>query len=289
MTSVFKPDVLNGKVALITGGGTGIGLGIAKCFVAHGAKVVVSGRREQPLIDFVNSVGAEKGAYIVGDVKDFSSCEQMVAKAVQSFGRLDILVNNAAGNFATAAEDFSPNAFKTVIDIDLHGSFSMAKAALLELKKTKGVIISISATLYYRALPFQLHASAAKAAIDVMTNSLGVEWGTEHGIRSISIAPGPIENTVGGPTGRVFGGSFNVSDIRDIVPIGRYGTVDDIANCALFVASPAGSYINATSIVVDGGQWHGSSAGFLQARELVRRKSSTEKKAKGSGSERSKL
>jgi len=270
---------------LVTGGGTGIGLGITKMFVAHGAKVVISGRREGPLKEAVAALPNGSAAYITGDVRDFASCQKMVAKAVSEFGRLDVLVNNAAGNFVTPSEDLTPNAFKTVMDIDLHGSFNMAKASLEELKKTKGVVISISATLYYKVTPFQMHASAAKAAIDVMTNSIGVEWGAEHGIRSVSIAPGPIADTVGGPTGRVFGTGAKMPDIRTIVPIGRFGTVDDIASCVLFVASPAGSFINATQIVVDGGHWHEASNGFLRGKDFVRMKSDAERKAKGSGSD----
>ena len=229
-------------------------------------------------------------SFITGDVRDLSSCESMVKKAISEYGRLDVLVNNAAGNFASAAEDLSPNAFKTVMEIDLHGSFNMAKAAMEELKKTKGIVISISATLYYKVFPFQLHASAAKAAIDVMMNSLGVEWGAAHGIRAVSIAPGPIENTVGGPSGRVFGKSgIAVRSVSEVVPIGRFGTVEDIAHCCLFVASPAGSFINATKIVVDGGHWHEASSGFLKAREVVRANSERERKQKGAGSNRSNL
>lgn len=254
--------------------------------VAHGAQVVISGRREGPLKEAVASLPKGTAAYVTGDVRDYASCENMIAKAVSEFGRVDILVNNAAGNFVSAAEDLTPNAFRTVLDIDLQGSFNMSKAALEELKKTKGVVISISATLYYKTTPFQLHASAAKAAIDVMTNQLGVEWGAEYGIRAISIAPGPIADTVGGPTGRVFGTGGKVPDVRTIVPIGRFGTVDDIANTVLFVSSPAGSFINATRIVVDGGHWHEASAGFLRGREFVKQKSAAEKKHKGTGSDR---
>ena len=276
-------------MALITGGGTGIGLGITKMLVAHGAKVVITGRREGPLKDAVAALQPGSAAFTTGDVRDYASCERMVAKTVSEFGRLDILVNNAAGNFVTASADLTPNAFKTVMDIDLHGSFNMAKASLEELKKTQGIVISITATLHYKVTPFQLHASAAKAAIDVMTNSIGVEWAAEHGIRAVSIAPGPIADTVGGPTGRVFGGSMKTSDVRHIVPVGRFGTVDDIANCVMFVASPAGSFINATHIVVDGGHWHEASGTFLRGREAVKQKSESERKVKGTGSDRSKL
>ena len=175
------------------------------------------------------------------------------------------------------------------MDIDFHGSFNMAKAALPELKKTKGLVVAISATLYYKMIPFQMHASAAKAAIDVMTNSIGVEWAAEHGVRAVSIAPGPIEGTVGGPTGRVFGqkGKNTFGDVHRVVPVGRFGTVDDIAYAVLFVASEGGSFINATKIVVDGGYWHESAELFLSGKDAVRAKSDQERHAgRGKGSDR---
>jgi peroxisomal 2,4-dienoyl-CoA reductase len=256
MTSPFNPDLMKNKTCLITGGGSGIGLGIARQFVAHGGRVVITGRREGPLKQACQELGPAS-TYIAGDVRDPAQCELMVAKAVSSFGGVDVLVNNAAGNFVTAMEDLSPNALKTVLDIDFHGSFNMAKAALPELKKTRGLVVAISATLYYKAQPFQMHAAAAKASIDVMTNSIGVEWAAEHGVRAVSVAPGPIEGTVGGPTGRVFGrqgkSAFGEDGLSHIVPVGRFGTVDDIGYTVLFLASQGGSFINATTIVVDGG------------------------------------
>ena len=231
---------------------------------------MISGRREAVLKEACAKLGSAC-KYVTGDVRDVAQSQNMVDKTVAEFGRLDLLVNNAAGNFVTAMEDLTPNALKTVMDIDFHGSFNMAKAALPELKKTKGLIVSISATLYYKNSPFQMHASAAKAAIDVRTNSVGVEWGAEHGVRAVSIAPGPIDGTVGGPTGRVFGkndgGGFG--DIRYTVPVGRFGTVDDIAYTVLFVASQGGSFINATTIVVDGGQCVFLFTQFFQKKDLT--------------------
>lgn len=278
--SVFREDVMKGKAAMITGGGSGIGLGIATTLVSHGGQVCISGRREEVLKEAVaqlNKIKAGSACYQVGDVRDFDSCKGMAAKCAQAFGRIDLLVNNAAGNFTTAMEDLSPKALKTVMEIDFHGSYNMSQACLSELKKTQGLVVNISATLYYKVFPFQMHASAAKAAIDVMTNSMGVEWGAEHKIRAVSIAPGPIEGTVGGPTGRVFGGMGDLpKDVSHMVPIGRFGTVDDIANCVLFLATPAGGFINATKIVVDGGHWHEASDLFLKGRQFIQQKSSSE-------------
>lgn len=269
---------MKGKVVLVTGGGTGIGAGIAREVVRHGGSVVVSGRREEPLKKICEELGTSRAAYVRGDVRDPASCANMVKMAEDRFGRLDMLVNNAAGNFVTAMEDLSPNAFKTVMEIDLHGSFNMSKAALPLLSQSKGLIVSITATLYYKAAPFQFHASAAKAAIDVMTNSMGVEFAAEHGVRAVSVAPGPIADTVGGPTGRVFGQKGRELSPRAAIPVGRFGTVQDIAYTCLFLASEAGSFINATKIVVDGGHWHEASGPFLAGRKAVREKSEKEKR-----------
>lgn len=220
-------------------------------------------------------------------MRDPEKCKAVVAATVARFGRLDVLVNNAAGNFMCSAEELTANGFRTVMDIDLHGSFHMASAALEPLKESgKGVIINITATLHYKAAPFQMHASAAKAGIDVMTRCMGLEW-AQYGIRTVSIAPGPIEGTVGGPDGRVFSMKKAMGNkvqtkkqIQRLVPVGRYGTVDDIANTAMFVASDAGSFITATEIVVDGGEWHGTSGNFHMMKKFITRKSSKEKKDK---------
>ena len=273
--SAFRPDLFRGKTVLISGGGTGIGLGMSRSFAAHGASVFIMGRREDVLRKAVQELGESRAAYAPGDVRDADACKRAVDACVRRFGSLDVLVCNAAGNFATAAEDLSANALKTVMEIDFHGTFNLAKAALEPLKRAAGggVIIAISATLHYKVTPFQMHASAAKAAIDVMTRSLGVEWGAEHGIRCVGIAPGPIEGTVGGPTGRVFGGLGAPTDadaVKYVVPIGRYGRVEDVANAALFVASDAGSFVNATVVVVDGGHWHEAAHTFLGARDVIR-------------------
>uniref|UniRef100_A0A7S2SGD4 2,4-dienoyl-CoA reductase [(3E)-enoyl-CoA-producing] n=1 Tax=Mucochytrium quahogii TaxID=96639 RepID=A0A7S2SGD4_9STRA len=283
MKSDFRNDLFKGKVILVTGGATGIGFGICTQFGLHGAKIAMGGRRTAVLENSCKALQS-KGIQAVGfqcDVRDPAACINLVEKTIESYGRLDVLVNNAAGNFSVSAENLTSNGFKTVMDIDLHGSFNMAKAALPYLKVSgKGVIIHISATLQYKAFPFQMHASAAKAGIDVMTNNLGVEWGTDYGIRTVSIAPGPIENTVGGPGGRVFGTMAKMTGIEDkrlFVPLNRYGTVEDIANAAMFIASDAGGYINATQLVVDGGQYHEASGRYLMMKKIMEDASNREK------------
>merc|ERR1712217_647631 len=190
-------------------------------------------------------------------------------------------------------EDVSLNGFNTVINIDLVGCFNMAKAAKPWLtaaaKDGSGAcILQTSATLYYRAMPFQGCASAAKAGIDSLTKTLAAEWAAD-GIRVNSIAPGPISGTEGGPDGRVFGEGrgAELENVRTVCPLGRYGTVDDIANTAVFLASPAGSFITGTNVVVDGLQWQMGGAGpMLQHSDKIRQmmRKQKEGRVRGEGS-----
>jgi len=281
MVSPFRDNILEGKVALVTGGGSGIGFGICQQLGRHGAKVCLMGRREEVLNEAQQKLEAEniEAKGIQGDVRQIDKCEDVIAAAVAAFGRLDILVNCAAGNFMAAAEDLSSNAFKTVIDIDLNGSFHMCKAAFPALKESgDALIINISATLHYKARPFQLHAASAKAGIDSLTRTLGIEW-AEHGIRAVGIAPGPIAGTEGGPTGRVFGVGRTWDDeaVRSLCPIGFFGEVDDIALVAVFMASPAARWITSETLVVDGGQWHDVGPMLGRLKKVIKKKSSSEK------------
>jgi len=267
------------KVLFVTGGGSGIGLGICMAFAKLGAKVAICGRTESKLKEAAEAIrraGAADVFYATADVRKPEECEAAVSAAGKRWGKIDVFVNNAAGNFMSLAEDTSPNAFSTVIDIDLRGTFHMAKAALPWLREAAkdgagAIMISISATLHYVAMPFQGHAAAAKAGIDSLTKTLAAEW-SEDGIRVVSIAPGPIENTEGGPDGRVFSASgAGKRDVRLTVPLGRFGTVDDIANTAIFLASPAGCFITGTHVVVDGLQWQATgAAGLLAQKDKIR-------------------
>lgn len=283
MTSDFRADLMAGKVIVVTGGASGIGLGICTAAGLHGAKVVIGSRRVEVVQEACEQLRAQ-GVDASGwqcDVRKPEDCANLAAKAAEKYGGVDVLVNNAAGNFSVPAEQLSSNGFKTIMDIDLHGSFNMVKAALPFLKKSPaGVIISISATLHYKAFPFQMAASSAKAAIDSMTQNLAQELGVDYGIRVVGIAPGAVENTVGGPGGRVFGALMKQSGNRDprmLSPLGRYATVQDIGNCVLFLCSDAGSYITGTNVVVDGGQWHGVSGQYLMAKKAIANASASEK------------
>ncbi|PIN12223.1 Reductase [Handroanthus impetiginosus] len=206
--SPFKADILNGQVALLTGGGSGIGFEISAQFGKHGASIAIMGRRKKVLDDAVSalkSLGIPAVGF-EGDVRRREDARRVVEATVEHFGKLDILVNAAAGNFLAAAEDLSPNGFKTVMDIDSVGTFTMCHEALKYLKKggpgrslssSGGFILNISATLHYTATWYQIHVSAAKAAVDALTRNLALEWGTDYDIRVNGIAPGPIGDTQG--------------------------------------------------------------------------------------------
>jgi len=293
---IFAPGLMKGKVIFVTGGGSGIGLGICLGFARLGARVAICGRTEKKLEEAAAAIrraGAEDVLYAKADVRN---PEDMVAAANmvgEKWGKIDVLVSNAAGNFMSLQEDLSPKAFATVMDIDLRGTFHTAQAGLPWLRKASqsgagGLMISISATLYYTATPFQGHAAAAKAGIDSLTKTFAAEW-SDDGIRVVSIAPGPIAGTEGGPTGRVFGEASGgkVPNVRSMVPLGRFGTVDDIANTALFLASPGGNFISGTNIVVDGMQWQAVGiAPMLAMKDHIRGAMQKQKegRVRGSGS-----
>jgi len=251
-SSPFKNDILKGKVTLVSGGGSGINFGIARSLGLHGSKIAIMGRRKEVLESSVAKLQKEgiDAFGVQGDVRKFPDCQNVVASVIAKFGKLDILVNGAAGNFLCAPEDLSVNGFKTVIEIDTIGTFHMSKASFESLKATKGVILNISATLHYTTTYYQIHASAAKAAVDSMTRSLAVEWG-KYGIRSVGIAPGPIADTEG--MSRLSGGA-NWEDYQKLIPLRRAGTVEDIAQAALYLTA-IGTYVTGHTIVVDGGSW----------------------------------
>ena len=250
----FSQDLLKDRVALITGGGTGINFGIAKALTNHGAKVVLMGRRTKVLEQAVDQLKESQGSasFVAGDVRDSTNCQAAVSHAVEHFGCLDILVNGAAGNFLCPSDALSPNGFKTVVDIDLNGTFNMCHSAYTALQNSSSaVILNISATLHYQGTELQSHVMAAKAGIDALGRNLACEWGPK-GIRVVGIAPGPIGDTEGMRRLAPLGAD---KKIAEATPLRRLGTVDDIAQAALFLVSPAASYITGETLVVDGAQW----------------------------------
>ena len=253
MDKVFNTDILQGKVAFVTGGGTGITGGVARAMAEHGAKLAIVSRKIENLEAMKKIVedGVGECLTVAADVRDYEAVENAVKQTVDKFGKIDIVVNGAAGNFLCAADQLSANGFGTVVDIDTKGTFNVCRAAFEELKKSQGQILNISATLHYLATPMQIHVSAAKAGVDAITRNLSAEWG-RHGIRVNGIAPGPIEDTEG--MKRLLMPELKEKITRKI-PLGRFGRIKDIENAALFLTSDAAGYINGVTLVVDGGSW----------------------------------
>ena len=251
--NIFADQILRGKVAFVTGGGTGITGGVARALAEAGVQVALVSRKLehlQPAAEAINANGG-KAIPVAADVRDPEAVENAVAATVDRLGKIDIVVNGAAGNFLCAAEELSPNGFGTVVDIDLKGTFNVCRAAFAELKKNHGQILNISATLHYLGTPMQLHVSAAKAGVDALTRNLAVEWG-RHGIRVNAIAPGPIGDTEG--MKRLVPEPIK-QKLRQQIPLQRFGEIADIEKAAIFLCSDAASYINGAVLVVDGGHW----------------------------------
>lgn len=251
MSSVFVPGLLKGRVAFVTGGGSGIGAGIAKRLAEQGARVALLGRTAEKLESVAREIVAEGGEALIvpSDVRKYESVEAAMNTTVEKFGRLDILINSAAGNFLAPAASLSANGFRSVIDIDLCGTFNACRAAFAHLSKQGGSIVSITATQAEIPTPLQCHAGAAKAGIEKLTRDLALEW-ARSGIRVNSVAPGPIEGTEG--MSRLAPGDV-ATDFKKRVPLGRWGTIDEIADTVLFLVSPAGAYVTGTTFLVDGG------------------------------------
>jgi peroxisomal 2,4-dienoyl-CoA reductase len=264
MNSIFADGILKGRVAFVTGGGTGITGGVARALAEAGANVALVSRsleHLEPAAEAINQVRSTERAGmpalpgeafpVAADVRIPDEIQRAVAATVERFGKIDILVNGAAGNFLCKAEELSPNGFGTVVDIDLKGTFNVCRAAFEQLKEHRGQILNISATLHYLGTPMQLHVSAAKAGVDALTRNLAVEWG-RHGIRVNAIAPGPIGDTEG--MKRLVPEPIK-EKLRERIPLGRFGLISDIENAAVFLCSDAASYINGAVLVVDGGHW----------------------------------
>ncbi|KAM5542136.1 hypothetical protein V8D89_004219 [Ganoderma adspersum] len=253
-TAVFKDDIFKGKVLFCTGGGSGICKAMTQAVMKHGASAAIVGRKLDRLEASAKELSAATGRQCIAlqaDVRDPKLLQDAVAKTVEKYGRIDFVICGAAGNFLAPISNLSENGFRTVIEIDTIGTYNTIKATLPHLRASHGSYIHVSATLHYRATPYQVHVSAAKAAVDATSAVLAVEEGP-NGVRSNVIAPGPIAGTEG--LDRLTAkGSQTASDYA---PTGRDGSMQDIANAAVFLFSPAARYITGQAIAVDGGSEH---------------------------------
>ena len=251
--SIFRAGLLKGRVAVVTGGGSGINLGIAERFAEHGAKVVLVGRTQEKLDAAVKGIEA-KGGVALGlsaDVRDYARLAEVMQQTHDRFGEIDLLLCGAAGNFPAPAIGISANGFKSVVDIDLLGTFNACRAAFDHLRKPGASIIAITATQAFTPTPLQAHVCAAKAGIEILTKTLAIEWGPA-GVRVNSLAPGPVEDTEG--MRRITPTEELKEKLTQTIPLKRYATKGEIADLALFLSSPAASYITGATMVADGGQ-----------------------------------
>lgn len=258
-----------GKTVWVTGGGSGLGRSMAMAFAAEGAQVCVVGRRQDALDDtaalITNAGGNAFG--LSCDVRDSGRVEEVVAEILKRTGRIDVLVNNAAGNFVTPSEKLSPNGFKSVVDIVLNGTFHCTRYAFDALSETRGSILNIIATYAWSGEPGALHSACAKAGVLAMTRTLAAEWG-RFGIRVNAVAPGPIHTE---------GTDKNLWSIAEVekyvaaqVPLGRLGAPEDVSRAALWLCSEDAGWVSGAALPVDGAHWlHGGTLNFRTAYDRL--------------------
>jgi NAD(P)-dependent dehydrogenase (short-subunit alcohol dehydrogenase family) len=253
MSDVFGSKVLGGKTAVITGGGSGINFEIARRYAEEGARVALIGRTKEKLDAAATEIRGAGGTASghPADVRDYDALAEAIRSARSEHGEIDLVVCGAAGNFPAPALGMSANAFKSVIDIDLLGTFNTCRAAFEHLRRPGASIINISAMQAFTAMPLQAHVCAAKAGVDMLTKCLAIEWGPE-GVRVNSIAPGAVDDTEGmkrlAPTEEVR------KQFTRTIPLKRFATKTEIANLAVFLSSDAAAFITGAVVVCDGGQ-----------------------------------
>jgi NAD(P)-dependent dehydrogenase (short-subunit alcohol dehydrogenase family) len=260
ISEYFPREVFSDRTVFVTGGGSGINLGIAKSYAAVGANVAICGRTEEKLDHAkgeLESLGAKVHA-VVADVRDYQVMQDACDEIQAALGSITDLVCGAAGNFLCLANEMSANAFRTVVDIDLNGTFNATRAAFEQLKETKGCVLMVSAGQAYIPYSHQVHAGAAKAGVENLAKNLALEWG-QYGIRVNTVVPGPIEGTEG--VKRLTDEKQKYMLLQSI-PLKRLGLPEEIGQVAVFLSSPMATYITGSQIVCDGGMNLSGSALF---------------------------
>jgi NAD(P)-dependent dehydrogenase (short-subunit alcohol dehydrogenase family) len=262
---MFTPSLLKDKVAVVTGGGTGLGLAIATRLGELGAHIAIGSRGAANLergTAELRHAGLDPLACQL-DVRKPDQVDEMVGRVIKHFGRIDILINNAAGNFISRAEDLSPNGWNAVVGIVLNGSFYCSRAVGRHMiaRGSGGSIVSILANYVWTGSAGTIHSAAAKAGVMSMTQTLAVEW-AKHNIRVNAVAPGPIESA--GAARQLWNSPEAVQRITDMVPMRRWGKPTDVADAVVFLVSEHAGFITGEILTVDGGAWIGKGTfGFL--------------------------
>ncbi|WP_432013022.1 SDR family oxidoreductase [Streptomyces cucumeris] len=257
MSHQIQADEFTGRTALVTGGGSGIGRAVAQRWAAGGGHVTVLGRREEALRETVGLIEAAGGRAdaVTCDVRDAAAVDAAVDQVAGRHGRLDVLVNNAAGNFVVPAEDLSPGGWKAVVDIVLNGTFHCTRAAARHmLPAGRGAVLNVIAGYAWHGHPGTVHSAAAKAGVLAMTRTLAVEWGG-RGVRLNCIAPGPTETD--GASAALWPTEAARARVMGSVPADRFTTPEEVAESAAFLVSDRAAYVTGDVLVVDGGQWLG--------------------------------
>jgi len=262
--STFRDNLLEGKVAFVAGGTSGINLGIAKRYAQLGAKVAVVGRNPEKAANAAKEIG-DDAMGLSADVRDYATIRGAMEQVVDRFGKMDIVVSGAAGNFLAPVLGMSANAFRTVVDIDLNGTFNVFRGCHDLLNLPGASLIAITAGQAINASALQAHACAAKAGINQLVRVLALEWGPN--VRVNGISPGPIAGTEG--MARLAPNSDTRAAHFDRIAMKRWGEIDEVADCAAFLCSPAASYITGTILDGDGGSQIGDASRIDLAKGMA--------------------
>ncbi|MDT7529104.1 SDR family oxidoreductase [Sphingopyxis sp. SE2] len=243
---------MSGKKALVVGASSGINLAIAKRLGEQGARLVVASRTPERIATAAEGLRAEglDAIGIAGDVRDAAAMEDVAGQAARHLGGIDIVVSGAAGNFFASAEEMSANGFRTVVEIDLIGTFNVFKAAFAHLTRPGASLVAVSAPQAQRAMRNQAHACAAKAGVDMLTKCLALEWGA-HGIRVNGVSPGPIADTEG--LARLTGEGDLADRVQAALALPYFGRGSDVGDAVAFLCSDAARYVTGTILDCDGG------------------------------------